>query len=59
MKVTNQKDFWAGIMFIAFGAFFSIHGREYKFGEAARMGPGYFPTALGVILVVIGLILAL
>lgn len=57
MRIVNQKDFWAGIMFMIFGAFFSIYGTEYTFGTAAKMGPGYFPTALGVILIGIGLLL--
>lgn len=57
MRIVNQKDFWAGIMFMIFGAFFSIYGTEYTFGTAAKMGPGYFPTALGVILIGVGVLL--
>ena len=58
MRIKNQKDFWAGIMFIGFGAFFSGVGTQYTFGTAARMGPGYFPTVLGVLLMILGLIVA-
>ena len=59
MHIRNQKDFWAGLMFAAFGLFFSGFGTRYTFGSAARMGPGYFPTVLGVILIVMGAIIAL
>ena len=54
MHIRNQKDFWSGVMFAAFGLFFAGFGTRYTFGSAARMGPGYFPTVLGVILVVMG-----
>jgi len=59
MHIKNQKDFWAGLMFIAFGAFFSGFGTQYTFGTAARMGPAYFPTVLGVLLMILGLIVAI
>ncbi|MFL6716596.1 MAG: tripartite tricarboxylate transporter TctB family protein, partial [Burkholderiaceae bacterium] len=51
MLIRNQKDFWSGVMFAAFGLFFAGFGTRYTFGSAARMGPGYFPTVLGVILI--------
>ena len=59
MHIRNQKDFWAGLMFAAFGLFFSGFGTRYTFGSAARMGPGYFPTVLGILLVILGAIIAL
>ena len=54
MKVKSPKDFWAGLMFIAFGLFFMIGARNYELGSAARMGPAYFPTMLGGLISVIG-----
>ncbi len=59
MKIKNQKDFWAGIMFIIFGAFFAILGLEYKIGTAAKMGPGYFPTLLGAIVILLGMVISI
>ena len=59
MHIRNQKDFLAGLMFVAFGVFFSGFGTQYTFGTGARMGPGYFPTVLGVILIIMGVIIAL
>jgi hypothetical protein len=58
MKIKNQKDFWAGVMFVVFGVFFAGAGTQYTFGTAARMGPGYFPTVLGILLVLIGVVVS-
>ena len=57
MKIKSQKDFWAGLMFLAFGLFFAIYGAaHYQMGTAVRMGPAYFPTLLGGLLTVLGAI---
>lgn len=54
MKIKSQEDFWAGMMFIGFGALAIFIAQDYPFGTASRMGPGYFPTWIGIILVVLG-----
>jgi len=59
MKINNGKDFWAGIMFTGTGIFFMIASRAFSMGTAVRMGPAYFPTVLGGILVVLGLVILL
>lgn len=56
--IRSPKDFWAGILFIAFGAAAIGIAVNYPVGTAGRMGPGYFPRGLGVLLIVIGGILA-
>jgi hypothetical protein len=53
----DNRDFWAGVMLIAVGAAAMLIARNYAFGTALRMGPGYFPTVLGGILVLFGLCL--
>ena len=55
MKIRNKPDFAAGLMFIAFGLFFAILARGYQMGTAAKMGSGYFPFWLGVVLCLLGL----
>jgi hypothetical protein len=55
----NPKDLLAGLMFLAFGVFFFIYGQEYQIGTARRMGPGYFPFYLSIILMVIGALVTL
>jgi hypothetical protein len=57
MKITNGKDFWAGLMFIGFGLGFMLVARNYAMGNAVRMGPAYFPTVLGGILAVLGAVI--
>ena len=59
MKITNGKDFWAGLMFIAFGLGFMIVATNYAMGTAVRMGPAYFPTVLGGMLAVLGAVIFL
>ena len=49
MKIANGKDFWAGLMFVAFGLAFMFVARNYAMGNAVRMGPAYFPTVLAVL----------
>jgi hypothetical protein len=51
----NNRDFWSGVFFILIGAAAMIISRDYPFGSALRMGPGYFPTVLGGIVVVFGI----
>ena len=58
MLIKSPKDFWAGVMFVAFGAgMAAIALNNYQMGSAVRMGPAYFPSVLGGILAVLGLIL--
>ncbi len=53
----NSRDFWTGVMLIATGAAAVVMARDYSFGTALRMGPGYFPSVLGGVLVLFGLYL--
>jgi len=57
--IRHPKDFWSGVLFMAIGAFALVAGTKYTIGTAARMGPGYFPRILGILLIVLGAILAL
>lgn len=59
MKIKNAKDFWAGLIFIAFGLFFFLVARNYEMGTTTRMGPAYFPTVLGGLIAVLGCIVFL
>lgn len=54
MQIKNGKDFWAGLMFMGFGLAFTLIAQNYPMGSAVRMGPAYFPTVLGGMLVVLG-----
>ena len=54
MNIKSQKDFFSGLMFTAVGVAFAWGATKYSLGTGARMGPGYFPTMLGVLMVVLG-----
>ena len=51
----NNKDFWAGMMLLGIGVAAMFISRDYRFGSALRMGPGFFPTILGGILSAFGI----
>lgn len=53
-EVRGNKDFWAGLMLIAIGAAAMFISRDYRFGSALRMGPGFFPVILSGVLIVFG-----
>ena len=54
MVIRSPKDFWAGLLFIGLGVLAITVGSRYALGTAARMGPGYFPRILGILLLVLG-----
>ena len=51
----ENKDVWAGLFLIVVGVLAVFFARNYPFGTALRMGPGYFPTVLGALMVLFGL----
>jgi hypothetical protein len=53
------RDAIAGALFVAFGLTFAALAMRYPLGSAMRMGPGYFPALLGLILSVIGMVIVL
>ena len=57
MGIKSQADFFSGVMFAAVGAAFAVGATTYNVGNGARMGPGYFPLMLGILLGVLGLII--
>ena len=54
MKIKSQKDFFSGLMFMVVGVAFAWGATTYSVGSGARMGPGYFPLMLGILLALIG-----
>ena len=56
MHIKSQKDFFSGLMFVVAGIAFAWDTTTYTLGDGARMGPGYFPLLLGVVLALIGAI---
>ena len=55
MKIRSQKDFFSGLMFMGIGVAFAWGATTYSVGNGARMGPGYFPLYLGVLMAILGI----
>jgi Tripartite tricarboxylate transporter TctB family len=58
IRIRAPRDFCAGLFFIGIAALFIALATQYRFGEAHRMGPGYFPIVVGAILMGLGAIVA-
>jgi len=59
MRIKSQTDFFAVLMFTAVGGAFAVGATTYTVGEGARMGPGYFPLMLGILLSILGLFIVM
>ena len=55
MQIKSQKDFFSGLMFMGIGVAFAWGATTYSVGEGARMGPGYFPLMLGILMTILGI----
>ena len=49
--IRSTKDFWSGLIYICLGSSAMIIAQDYSMGTAVKMGPAYFPTILGGLLV--------
>lgn len=52
--IRHEKNFLTGIMFLVVGLGFGLGAFGYSLGNAGRMGPGFFPAALGFLLAILG-----
>jgi hypothetical protein len=57
--IEKPRDLVGGILMMALGAGFFLSARTLEFGTSLRMGPGYFPTILSVLLILLGTVLTL
>ena len=58
ISIRSPRDFCAGLIFLFFGALAAYIAREYPMGSAVRMGPGYFPYFLGILLALLGVVIS-
>jgi len=54
----GKRDFYAGGLMLLLGLGIALKGTAYRAGTLMHMGPGFLPTALGVILVLLGIAIA-
>jgi len=58
-SIQRRKDFYGGVLVSLIGVCVVVGGAQYHLGTLAHMGPGYFPTLVGALLVLIGLGIAI
>jgi hypothetical protein len=56
IRIRNPQDFGAAVVFFLIGGTGLFFANDLAFGTTARMGPGYFPTLLSVLILLIGVI---
>ena len=57
VRIRTPQDFWCGILFVALGVLAIYQSHSYPMGSALQMGPGYFPTWLGGIMIGFGVVI--
>lgn len=57
MDIKSQKDFYSGLMFMGVGIAFAWGATTYNVGSGDRMGPGYFPLMLGILMALVGAVI--
>jgi hypothetical protein len=55
IRLTNRRDLYAGLLFLAFGIGFLVYAQDFNLGNSRRMGPAFFPSLLATIQIVISL----
>ena len=58
LRIRSPEDFWSGLLFIGIGILAIYLSWDLPMGRALRMGPGYFPTWLGGIMIGFGVVIA-
>lgn len=58
-KPKDQTDIAAGLLLIAAAGFFGWQTTGLEIGTSLRMGPGYFPMVLSIILFILGVVITL
>jgi len=56
-RLPFKRDFYAGGLIILIGLGAVVHSRSYPVDSLMRMGPGFFPLALGILMIVIGILI--
>ncbi len=59
MSWATRKDQLGGLLMLVIGLATAVQATNYSIGSLRRMGPGFFPLSLGVILAAVGVALML
>jgi Tripartite tricarboxylate transporter TctB family len=58
VTLSRRADYYAGGLVMLLGAGAAYTGSRYEIGTLTKMGPGFFPTVLGVLMALIGVLIA-
>ena len=58
MPIGWNKDYAAGALIACIGAFAVVQGQSYRMGELTRVGSGFFPVLIGVLMILVGALIA-
>jgi hypothetical protein len=58
MSFAHRRDYYAGGLMVLIGGGAAVVGSQYQMGSLTRMGPGFFPTILGILLAILGIVIA-
>lgn len=58
-SLLRKRDFYAGALMMLIGLVVATKGPTYQMGTLMHMGPGFLPTVLGIILILLGIAIAL
>lgn len=58
MRIGWSKDYAAGALIACIGAFAVLQGQSYRMGELTRVGSGFFPVLIGVLMILVGALIA-
>ena len=58
MISNERRDYYAGGLIVVIGIGTVVMGSRYKIGTLTQIGPGFMPTMLGVLLAIIGAVIA-
>ena len=53
-ELVRKREFYAGGLLILLGLGITLKGMTYQRGDLTHMGPGFFPMALGILLILVG-----
>jgi hypothetical protein len=57
-ELISKRDFYAGGLMLLLGLGIAAKGATYRAGSLMHMGPGFLPTALGILLAILGIAIA-
>jgi hypothetical protein len=57
-ELIGKRDFYAGGLMLLLGLGITLKGSTYRGGTLMHMGPGFLPTSLGILLMLLGIAIA-